>query len=118
MLHDGSRLTDPQHTDLLENTKAFIWSLWADPIDGRKRPTMRSLIAKFKSTIHLLRWMISQGMTRFAHLNGRTLDYVPVAKISAKKAFVSETTLQHRLQVLDDLYLQREKLKDALSVHP
>jgi integrase len=118
MLPDGSRLTDPQHTDLLENTKAFIWSLWADPIDGRKRPTMRTLIAKFKSTIHLLRWMISQGMTRFTHLNGRTLDYVPVAKISAKKSLVSETTLQHRLQILDDLYLQREKLKDVLSVHP
>ena len=118
MLPDGSWLTDPQHAELLENTKAFIWSLWADPIEGRKRPTMRTLIVKFKNTIYLLRWMLSQGMTRFAHLNGRTLDYVPVAKISAKKALVGETTLHHRLQILEDMYLQREKLKDALSVHP
>jgi integrase len=117
-LPDGSRLTDPLHAELLENAKEFIWSLWVDPIDGRKRPSMLTLIIKCKSTIHLLRWMISQGMTRFAHLNGRSLDYIPVAKISSKNGLAGETTIRHRLQTLEDLYLQREKLKDALSAHP
>ena len=65
-----------------------------------------------------MRWMIGQGMTRFTHLNGRSLDYIPVAKISSKNGLVGETTIRHRLQILEDLYLQREKLKDAPSAHP
>lgn len=117
-LLDGILLTDPRHAELLENTKDFIWSLWVDPIDGRKRPVMKTLISKFKNMIPLLRWMVSQGMTRFSQLDGRTWDYVSVAKMGAKNEHVSETTLSHRLQILEDLYLQREKLKDALSIHP
>lgn len=118
MLPDGSRLTDPQHAELLDNTKDFIWSLWADPIEGRKRPSMRTLISKFNNITPLLRWMFSQGMTRFAHLNGCSLNYIPFAKIGVKNGLVGETTIRHRLEVFEDMYLQRNKLKDALSAHP
>ena len=57
-LPDGRLLTDPKHAVLLESTKDFIWTLFADPVEGRKRPMFFTLTHKFKDTIPLQRWMV------------------------------------------------------------
>lgn len=118
LLSDGRLLTDPEHAALLESTKDFIWSLFSDPVEGRKRPVMFTLCSKLYHTRPLLNWMISVGLTRFADLAGRTLEYVPHTKISIKGTLFSPKTTVLRLTVVEDLYHQRDKLNDALPVHP
>lgn len=117
-LPDGRRLTDPEHAGLLESTKDFIWSLFADPVEGRKRPTMVTLRDKVMHIKPLLRWMVSLGLTRFADLAGRTLDYVPVAKLGENGKPNEANTVACRLIAVEDLYHQRDKLNDALAAHP
>ncbi len=118
LLPDGRMLTDPEHAALLESTKDFIWSLFADPVEGRKRPVMNTLYRKIDGIKPLLRWMVSLGLTRFANLAGRTLDFMPQARLGINGKPVADNTVASRLKVIEDLYLQRDKLNDALLVHP
>jgi integrase len=117
-LPDGRRLTDSEHAALLNSAKAFIWSLFADPIEGRRRPAMLTLVTRSKTLLFLLRWMVDQRLPRFINLAGRTLAYAQSVARSLDGKPVSKTTLGHRLQVLEDIHWQRAKLDDALQVHP
>lgn len=118
-LPDGRSFSDPEHANLLDSAKSFLWSLVADPIESRKRPTMTSVVHKFYLLRILLRWMVEQGIGRFEDLAGRTFDYVPTAKQKTLNVGeVSEGTTTERLAILEDIYHQREKLGDALRVHP
>ncbi len=117
-LPNGRLLTDPEHAVLLESTKDLIWSLFAEPVEGRKRPLMRTLCSKIDDIKPLLNWMVSVGLERFADLAVRALDYVPHAKLGQKGKHVTDNTVCRRLLVVEDLYYQRTKLSDALSVHP
>lgn len=117
-LPDGRRLTDPEHAALLESTKDFIWSLFTQPIEGRKRPTMLTLVNRIDALKPLLCWMVSNGWSRFSDLQGRTLDYVPVARLGQRGQPVVDKNVVNRLTVVEDLYHQRDKLCDALRVHP
>lgn len=116
-LPDGLLLTDPEHADLLFSAKAFVWSLFADPVEGRRRPSMSTLITRTKVLTFLLRWMVGRSLTSFSSLAGYTLAYAGAAGTSNGNA-VSTTTLQHRLQIVEDLFAQRGKLEDALQAHP
>jgi integrase len=116
-LPDGRSLTDPEHAGLLNSAKAFVWSLFADPVEGRRRPKMLTLVGKTKVLLFLLRWMVDRGLTRFVELDGHTLAYAQAAPNSGGKP-VSRSTLEHRLQIVEDIHLQRAKLDDALTVHP
>jgi integrase len=80
-LPDGRLLTDPEHAALRESAKTFIWSLFTQPVEGRQRSTMVTLVWKVKDLVPLLRWMVSTGLHCFANLAGHTLDYVPFAKL-------------------------------------
>lgn len=117
-LPDGHLLTDPEHAGLLESSKDFIWSLFANPVEGHKRSSMLTLISKGWLLIPLLRWMVSLGVMRFSDLAGRTLEYVPIAKLSEKGKPIASKTVSSRLLILEFLYHQRTKLKDALAIHP
>ena len=119
-LPDGRLLTDPEHAELLESVKDFILSLKREPAEGRKRLKALTLIEKVKDLTPLLRWMVLQGMTQFKHLTGRTMDYVPYAKLSQPKLEneVGKSKHMNRLFILEDLYRQSDKLKDALGEHP
>jgi integrase len=117
-LPDGRLLSDSEHADLLMSTKDFIWSLFTDPVEGRKRPLMNTLRKKAMDIRPLLRWMVSLGVTRFADLRGQTLDYVPLAKLNTTGKPAAAETAADRLLVVEDLYHQRSKLHDALSEHP
>lgn len=117
-LLDGSLLTDPQHAELLTSAKDFIWSLFVTPVEGRKRPCMRTLLGKVTHLQPLLRWMVERGIRRFADITGHTLDYVPVAKLNINGKPVAAHTACTRLTIVADLYLQRDKLFDALRQDP
>lgn len=117
-LPDGRQLTDPEHAGLLESTKDLIWSLFSDPVEGRKRPAMSTIRNKALGIAHLLRYMVHEGMPQFAALAGRTLDYVPVAKIGENGKPLAPSSACKRLIIVEDLYHQRDKIKDALPVHP
>ena len=114
---DGRQLTDPEHCELLKSAKAFLWSLFADPVEGRRRPSMLTLIARYKCLLFLLRWMAENNLERFAALDGRTMAYAEAARTSPGRP-LSVTTIGHRLQVLEDIYWQRAKLDDALHAQP
>jgi integrase len=117
-LPDGRPLTDPEHATLLESAKDFIWSLYAQQVEGRQRPAMLTLCIKVMDLVPLLRWMVQTGLCRFADLAGRTLDYVPVARLGKDGSKLAEQTVVNRLNAVEDLYHQRDKLNDALPVHP
>lgn len=117
-LPDGRLLTDSEHASLLESTKTFIWSLFTQPVEGRQRPTMLTLVWKVKDIVPLLRWMVNTGLHRFADLAEHGLSYVPAAKLRRDGCKLAEKRVNSRLCVVEDIYLQREKLNDALQVHP
>lgn len=117
---DGLWLTDPEHADILRSAKAFVWSLFTDPVEGRRRPTMLTLVTRTKVLLYLLRWMVEHGLKRFADLEGRALAYAQAARNSVDTTGkpASAQTVRSRLQILEDIYLQHAKLDDALRTHP
>ncbi len=117
-LPDGLLLTDPEHVDLLNSAKDFVWSLFTNPVEGRLRPQMRTLMTKSRSVFPLLRWMVTLGVNRFSALDGRTLDYVLAAKLTDDGKKAADSVVAARLVVLEEIYRQREKLPDALQIHP
>lgn len=117
-LNDGTRLTDSCHARLLESAKQFLWSLYVQPIEGNKRPSMTSLIHRYFEMVPLLRWMVAMGMDKFCMLEGHTLTYVPFARAGVRVETLTDSMTGRRLAVLEALYHQRSKIDDALSVHP
>ncbi|MEI7995400.1 MAG: integrase, partial [Methylococcaceae bacterium] len=117
-LPDGRRLTDPEHATLLDSAKTFIWSLFSQPVEGRQRSTMVTLVWKVKDLVPLLRWMVSTGRHRFAGIAGHALDYVPMAKLKRDGGNAAEKKVNSRLCVVEDIFHQRDKLNDAIQVHP
>lgn len=114
-LPDGSKLTDKKNQHLLMAAKDFIWSLHVDPIEGIKRPSMRTLISMMGDLTFLLRWMINNGISQFSHMAGRTMAYVVAARDGG---LCVKTTMKKRLQLLEKLHAQAGKITDALPVHP
>ncbi|QJQ02331.1 hypothetical protein C798_19440 [Herbaspirillum rubrisubalbicans Os34] len=113
-LPDGSRLTDLAHRSLLNSAKDFIWSLHVDPIEGGKRPVMKTLISQMGNLAFLLRWMVNQGITRFSQLDGRTLEYV----VAVKDGKSAKSTVMKRLLLVEKLFAQAGKIDDYLPSHP
>lgn len=118
LLPDGRRLTDPEHATLLDSTKTFIWSLFVQPVEGRQRPTMTTLVGKVKDLVPLLRWMVLTGLHRFDNIADHALDYVPMAKLKRGGGNAAEKKVNSRLCVVEDIFHQRDKLNDAIQVHP
>lgn len=115
---DGRYLTDPEHAELLSATKDFIWTLFIDPVEGRKRPMMATLRGKVVDITPLLRWMVTCGIRRFADLANCARDYVPVAKMGQGKRTIRPDTAGKRLIVVEELFHQRDKIDDGLATHP
>ena len=123
-LPNGHSLLNAEHAPLLASAKAFLYSLLADPIEGRKRLKAQTLIRKFKALKTLLRWMVARGYGAFREIDDFD-GYVVHAKtqaIGATKAGEPHApavgTVRLRLHIVEDLWLQSLKLADGLSCHP
>jgi hypothetical protein len=73
-LAKGARLTDPQYARLLIAAKQFLWSMAYDPPRGRKRLSPSSLFCRAQTLIVILRWMVAEGYTSFAALDGPAVE--------------------------------------------
>ena len=118
---DGSRLTDPQHADLLETARGFLWSMAVDPPDGRRRSSPSSLFTKAGALLTLIQWMVGEGFTTFRSLDRSAVDryqaYVQQRR-RPRPGKTSPITVGNYLRILKDLYHQSTKLPDALGFDP
>jgi len=113
-LGNGTQLTDPENALLLRSCKDYIWAYFAEPLEGRKRPSMFTVIKQFtRPMTTLVKWMVSRGFTQFRQIDGHAMEYVAHARTGVKMM-----TAWERLALLEKLYFQREKLADALHEHP
>ncbi len=113
---DGSLLTDPVHVELLESTRAFLYVRLRHkhPKSGLVQ-SHSSIIALLERIKILLKWMVVNGYQRFA-------DLTP----AACRAYVQDTkarklapqSLSVLFSCIEDLYIFRKHLPDALSAHP
>lgn len=121
-LPDGSRLTDPQHADLLEAARCFLWSMGIDPPSGRRRSSPSSLFSKAGVLLTLIRWMIGEGFMSFRSLDRSAVEryqaFVQQRRGPRLPGKASPTTVGNYLRILKDLYHQRAKLPDALDFDP
>jgi len=119
-LPDGRTLLDPKHALLLASAKDFIYSLLLEPIDGRRLPKPQTVLKKLrKGLTPLLRWMVQNGYERFAEIEDFD-EYVAYAKTAGGQHGKppAAKTVVSRLAVVEDLWLQSNKLADSLSAHP
>jgi integrase len=113
-LPDGELLTSLKHSALLESCKDFVWSLYTFPIPGRRIPRMSALVSMAKGPLRkLINWMNHQGMTQFRELDGHTQEYAK----SLRNTCSTRTSLSN-LNAVDRIYRQRNRLADALTIHP
>ena len=120
-LADGSRLTDPQHADLLDAARCFLWSMAVNPPHGRRRSSPSSLFTKAGALRTLIQWMVREGFATFRSLDRSAVDryqaYVQQRR-GPRPGKTSPITVGNYLRILKDLYYQRAKLPDALSFDP
>ena len=120
-LPDRSRLTDPQHADLLEAARRFVWSMSVDPPHGRRRSCSSSLFTRARQLLTLIGWMIGEGFTTFRSLDRSAIERYQVfvqQRRGPRPGRTCPTTVAGYLRVLKDLYHQRERLPDALGFDP
>jgi integrase len=120
-LADGARLTDPQHAELLEAARQFLWSMAVDPPHGRRRSSPSSLFSKAGQLLTLIRWMVGEGFTAFSSLDRSAADRYQAfvrRRRGPRPGTASPATVGNHLRVLKDLYQQRAKLPDALGFDP
>ncbi|HEY3432576.1 MAG TPA: tyrosine-type recombinase/integrase [Rhodocyclaceae bacterium] len=113
-LPDGVLLTDPKHNDLLEACKDLIWSLYTFPIPGRRHPRMSTLVSMARGPLRkLLSWMNQRGMTQFREMENHTQQYAHWLRGQN-----STRTALSNLRAIDCIYQQRNRLSDAITIHP
>lgn len=124
-LDNGKKFDDPEYAALMESAKDFIYSLKADPIEGRLSNSYGSLIGNFKHLRHLLHWMIANNYERFSQLDEGSLEryeqYHKNRKAKNrgdKEGGLKPRALVHILNIVRSLYLQRGKIADAITVVP
>ncbi len=125
-LDNGELFSDPKHAPLMESAKDFIFSLIADPIEGRKAPKYITVINVFMHLRLLIQWMITNGYCAFSQLDAHVTSKFHIYQKNRKakhgrgdeKGRLKKTTLNKILQVVTDIHLQRDKLTDAITVRP
>ena len=112
-LNDGSKFTDITHHQLLHTSKDFILSLILNPPIGKPVITTSTLCIKSDSLRMLVSWMIANGINKFTELDKTIIqDYVLYLRIRKgnKGKELSESTFTQHVNILRELYLQREKI--------
>jgi integrase len=124
-LDNADSFASPKYSGLMESAKDFIYSLMADPIEGHKAPKYSTVIGKFGDTRQLVKWMITNGYELFSQLDQKALEQYELynrnrqAKIGGdRKGKIKPTALATILAIVNDIYLQRGKIKDAILFEP
>lgn len=120
---DGSCLTEPQHSLLLEGVKALLYvRLTVNSPQSGKPLGGSSVITLWRQSLYpLLRWMVDSGYLRFTDLSPEAcLTYVShsYATPGYKSKRLSARSLNARFACLEDLWTFKDYLSDALTQHP
>ena len=114
-LKDGSKFTDNKYQPLLHISKEFLLSLLINPPAGRRTIRTNTLIGKFESLRMLVSWMIENGIDKFSELDKTVIqDYVLYLRErpGKKGKGLAESTFVSHVNILRELYFQREKIPD------
>ena len=114
-LNDGSKFTDIKYHLLLHTSKEFLLSLMMNPPAGRRAIRTNTLLGKFTSLRMLVSWMIENGIDKFSELDKTVIqDYVLYLRErnGRKGKGLAEATFVSHVNILHELYLQREKIPD------
>lgn len=120
VMPDGRPLTDPAHAALLAAARGFLWSLAVDPPRGRKRASQSTIHARGQLLIVILRWMVGAGYRTFRSLTPEAVERFRgwLRTRPGRRGTLAPRTVGGYLQIIHDLYRQREKLPDALTSDP
>lgn len=117
-LTDGSRFSDPCWHELSQATKLFLWSLHSDPMPGRAAVVLRTLVVHGHRLRSMLRWMIADGIKRWADLDRDAIERL-FAHLNARRGRpLAASTARGYQGTLHIFYLQRARLPDAPLVDP
>lgn len=111
VLPDGSGFDEGRWDKLRYAAKAFIWSLHSDPPRGYRGTAPRTLPVMTGRLRQIIRWMVAEGIERFADLDRETVLRFFEDRLSHGE--LSSATAQAYLHVLHAFYHQREKIADA-----
>ena len=120
-LPDGTLLTDERNAPLLDTSRQFVWSLHDDPPAGKKRLDLATITVIARCVFALIRWMLSNGYKRFSQLDEDAVGRFVVHcrnRPGRKGKSLSVRSLHRYLVTIDLLYAQRNKLPDAIKMHP
>ena len=120
-LPSGRRFTDPPYRSLLKASKQFLTLFRSRSLHFGHSQRAETVFHCFVRLRWLIRWMDTEGFSRFADLDSAALLRSRRAVTDRKSrsgAPVTSTTLLHHLSLLDYMYRFRAELDDALSVDP
>lgn len=120
-LPDGSCFTAPCWSQWLEDARAFLWSLRADPPRGRRRLRSQTLLTVGHKLRILVCWMAGEGMRGFGGLDREVAERflsVVAERVAPKGSAVTANTRHAYANVVAALWLQRHKLGDPPPDHP
>ncbi len=120
-LEGGERFTDPRYTALLESAKHHLALLRVGPSRSRSGCGGATLRIYFQCLRALIRWMIREGLVRFADLDAPLISQFAQA-VQRRRGYTGPTlareTLGHYYRVLIGLYRHRDAVPDALQIDP
>lgn len=120
---DGSCLIEAQHSLLLAGVKALLYvRMTVNSPQSGKPLGGSSIITLWKQSLYpLLRWMVDSGYLRFTDLSPEAcLTYVSHSHVTPgrKNKRLSARSLNARFASLEDLWIFKDYLPDALIQHP
>jgi integrase len=119
-LPSGARLSEPEHVDLLQATKALIYVRWMFPaVKSGKRLKARTVIGEWKSLGLLLNWMIENGVQRFQDITAEVAQKFVSWLIDRRNR--NGYSIRNGLKpaaLIDTMYHSRSMLPDAPREHP
>lgn len=125
-LDDGTLLTDNSHRVILESAKAFLWSLRARTLDGRKRCSASTMFSKSRTVFVIIRWLISNDIRRLEDIKPHHIEKIiqslrardATARKRKARPTIHNRTLTTYLVTIKDMYRYRKFLKDYLTFDP
>lgn len=117
-LDDGSSFANGRWQLLQLAAKTFLWSLAADPPSGRPGHRTGTLVGQYHLLRVLVRWMTRNGYDRFSRLDrdaGERFLSCIKQRPGRRGSPISRLTVRSYANLLDLLYLQREKMPGALT---